>query len=236
MPDASSRFVLRFSRLRTRNKAVDPVDGLSCREVGTATESEFAAAELTCSEDPLVKFLPPLRNDSYVNELVNPSEIAPVTLHVYDRLVKRSADSQVPFVHLGVEVYGVEFAYVNSGIRYFKPGLYDKPRHRGSLPLGCTELQPLQVRRMIKLMKDQEFGDNHYKLIGHNCQTFAAAFVERLGLSTDSIPESCVRFAKPWVVGGVDVMDLLPSGSDSHCCKCSDEACESSGQGICSHV
>lgn len=230
-----SRFVLRFSRLRVSNKTTDPNYEQSCHEVTTenVTKCKSAATKRACSSDEAEQRLPPVLCDPCLNELDAPTKTAPVTLHVYDRLMKRSADSQQPFVHLGVEVHGIEFGYLNSGIRSFKPGSYDKRRHRGAMQIGCTEMHLVDVRDVIRLMRE-EFAGNRYRLIGHNCQTFAARFVERLGLGSDSIPESCTRFAKPWVVGGIDVMELLPTGPHGQCM--GSEACESSNQAFCSHL
>merc|ERR1712110_813919 len=53
-----------------------------------------------------------------------------------------------------------------------------------------------------------------YKIVGRNCQTFAVALCERIGLP-DSIPPEYVQFAKEWdfPIASMFVVDGLASRS-----------------------
>jgi hypothetical protein len=140
-----------------------------------------------------------------------------VTLHVYNASwIGGVAASQtpVPLVHLGVEVYRHEFAFGRFGVRTFKPGRYDESKHCCSLLLGATPMRPQEVYQLLLSLRD-EYPPDRYRLIGCNCQTFAATFSERLGLGSSCIPEEYLLFAKPWGPVGVwGVVDMLQSGLD----------------------
>mmetsp|Transcript_20527 Transcript_20527/g.42573 ORF Transcript_20527/g.42573 Transcript_20527/m.42573 type:complete len:377 (+) Transcript_20527:70-1200(+) len=134
---------------------------------------------------------------------------APVALHVYDASWLAPADSSIPIVHLGVEVYGTEFFFGIAGVQCSKPGDYDPERHRHRLLLGHTKLPKREVYRMLMSLKT-DWPGTCYRLIGCNCQTFALTLCECLGLGS-CIPEQYVYFAKPWTLaGGVDPSKLIP--------------------------
>jgi len=124
------------------------------------------------------------------------SEGTVVTLHVYDALWVATADTKLPVVHLGVEVYGNEFSFGETGIKAARPGLYDAQRHRCTMALGRTFLSRRDVYRVISELKKAWPGDD-YRLIGNNCQSFALQLCDKLGLGDDSIPSHYVYFAKP---------------------------------------
>jgi len=133
---------------------------------------------------------------------------APVKLHVYDALWLATG-TQLPLVHLGVEVYGCEFSFGDAGVRSFKPGAYDPARKRDTVQLGYTTMRRKEVYSALIKMK-HEFPGERYRLVGCNCQTFAVELVQRLGLGT-CIPPHYTYFAKPWSFpAGVDLGDLVP--------------------------
>lgn len=150
-----------------------------------------------------------------LGEGMEPSCAAMVTLHVYNASwIGGAAASQnpVPLVHLGVEVYRREFSFGRFGVRTFKPGRYDESKHCCSLLLGATSMRPTEVYQLLLSLRD-EYPPDRYRLIGCNCQTFAATFSERLGLGSGCIPEEYLLFAKPWgPVGGSDVIHMLQTG------------------------
>mmetsp|Transcript_53184 Transcript_53184/g.154829 ORF Transcript_53184/g.154829 Transcript_53184/m.154829 type:complete len:368 (+) Transcript_53184:132-1235(+) len=148
---------------------------------------------------------------------------APVALHVYDASWLAPADSSIPIVHLGVEVYGTEFFFGTSGVLSSGPGAYDPERHRHRLLLGHTKLPKREVYRMLMSLK-KDWPGTGYRLIGRNCQTFALTLCECLGFGS-RIPEQYIYFAKPWTLGsGVDLNKLIPLtlscqlGSDLRSC------------------
>jgi len=154
-----------------------------------------------------------------------------VTLHVYDALWVATADTNIPVVHLGVEVYGNEFFFGESGVRATKPGLYDTSKHRGTLALGRTALGKREVFRMVSNLK-QEWPGEAYRLVGHNCQTFALQFCDKLGLGDGSIPSQYVYFAKPILAplgNTIPMMIVHHSGSNSGSNFCSNSGSKSSG-------
>mmetsp|Transcript_20526 Transcript_20526/g.42570 ORF Transcript_20526/g.42570 Transcript_20526/m.42570 type:complete len:376 (+) Transcript_20526:40-1167(+) len=147
----------------------------------------------------------------------------PVALHVYDASWLAPADSSIPIVHLGVEVYGSEFFFGTSGVLSSGPGAYDPERHRHRLLLGHTKLPKREVYRMLMSLK-KDWPGTGYRLIGRNCQTFALTLCECLGLGS-RIPEQYIYFAKPWTLGSsVDLNKMIPLtlsgqlGSDLRSC------------------
>lgn len=144
---------------------------------------------------------------------------APVTLHVYEASWLATADSSLPIVHLGVEVYDIEFSFSDEGIWCSRPGSFDKFRHRHTILLGYTRLNRCELHNLMLDLKDQWPGTS-YRLVGCNCQTFAVALCERLGLGP-CIPARYVYFAEPWTLAGAVglgsptslAMSGLPCGS-----------------------
>lgn len=144
------------------------------------------------------------------------SEGTVVTLHVYDALWVDTANTQMPVVHLGVEVYGNEFSFGETGLKSVKPGLYDARRHRCQLAIGRTHLGKREVYKCVIDLKKEWPGES-YRLVGNNCQTFALQFCKTLGLSDSSIPSQYVYFAKPISSFGsvVPMVIVRNSGSNS---------------------
>mmetsp|Transcript_4492 Transcript_4492/g.10576 ORF Transcript_4492/g.10576 Transcript_4492/m.10576 type:complete len:262 (-) Transcript_4492:458-1243(-) len=133
----------------------------------------------------------------------------PVILHVYDISSFSVANTSIPIVHLGVEIFGTEFSFGDMGVSRFKPGSYDSTKHKEAIMLGHTKLHRWKVHRLITRLK-KEWPGTCYRLVGCNCQTFAEKLCAQLGLE-GSIPSQYLYFAKPWtLVGGLEVADLVP--------------------------
>jgi len=166
----------------------------------------------TCSKNSSdLEQLPHPAERAKSDEAKKPACAAPVTLHVYNTSwIGGVASGLIHAVHLGIEVYCHEFAFGHYGVRTFKPGKYDVPNYCCSLHLGMTSLRPAEVYQLLLSMRE-EYPPDRYRIIGCNCQTFAVAFSERLGLSSDCIPQEYLSFAKPWTfAGGLDAMDMIP--------------------------
>lgn len=121
----------------------------------------------------------------------------PVTLHVYD-VYWFTAKVRMPTFHLGVEVLGSEFAFGDLGVYCNDPGDYYPDLYRTCKPLGYTRLQDHEIFRLLRQL-EIEWPGEAYRLNGHNCQTFASTFCDRLGLP-DTIPQECLFFSEPWAV------------------------------------
>jgi len=139
------------------------------------------------------------------------NRFAPVTLHVYDTfwLTKQAG---LPTFHTGVEVLGTEFAYGDMGICCCRPGEYDAQRYRKAVHLGRTDLRDQEVLLVLRELQ-QEWPGEAYSLNGHNCQTFAATFCDRLGLERSCIPSEFLMFAEPWLVPPWEVAAILRNQS-----------------------
>jgi len=117
-----------------------------------------------------------------------------VTCHVYDTFWL-TALLNVPAFHLGVEVLGTEFSFGDMGININRPGEYEAVRHRCALKLGHTFLEDREVLQALRELQ-LEWPGECYRLNGRNCQTFAVALSERLGLP-GSIPDEYIGFSEP---------------------------------------
>jgi len=135
------------------------------------------------------------------------NRFAPVTLHVYDTFWL-TMKAGLPTFHTGVEVLGTEFAYGDMGICCCRPGEYEVVRYRKAVPLGRTDLRDQEVLLVLRELQ-QEWPGEAYSLNGHNCQTFAAAFCDRLGLERSCIPAEFLMFAEPWLVAPWEVAAIL---------------------------
>lgn len=146
----------------------------------------------------------------------------PVVLQVYD-LFWLTGASGLPVFHLGVAVHDEEFSYGSKGVHTCKPGSNKFYLHRQALQLGHTCLRVEDVELARKKLKRKWRGSG-YSTFTRNCQSFAVAFCERLGLGEDCIPERFRRFAAlPRIFGVLNIPTLA-------CCSCS---CQSPG-GACS--
>lgn len=113
-------------------------------------------------------------------------ESSEVTLHVYD-LHSVTKRMNIATFHLGIEVYGQEIFFSVEGILSCMPAGHKRHIHRESLLLGRTCLRTHEVKLILEEM-GKEWKGNSYSVIGRNCQTFAVAFAEHLGLGSDIIP------------------------------------------------
>lgn len=118
-----------------------------------------------------------------------------VVLQVYD--LHRYTRSSGLF-HLGIEVYGQEFFFSCEGIMSCRPGKHQGHAYRCSVPIGHTAMSTRQVQELLSAMS-KEWTKGIYRILDNNCQTFAIAFCERLGLPSDSVPAEYRRHSE---VGG----------------------------------
>lgn len=111
-----------------------------------------------------------------------------VILHVYDldRITKR-LPGMMAFYHMGLEVFKQEIFFSVEGILACKPGGHQTHIHKKTVHLGRTMLDAYQVKALLEEM-GKEWQGKSYSLTGRNCQTFAVAFAEQLGLGRDCIP------------------------------------------------
>jgi hypothetical protein len=98
-------------------------------------------------------------------------------------------------VHLGIEVFDREFSFGEAGVVSTRPGLYDAPKHRRRMIVGHTQLQKREFFNLLSQLK-KEWPGPSYRLVGHNCQTFAAELCEQLGLGA-CIPDQYLYFSRP---------------------------------------
>jgi len=133
-----------------------------------------------------------------------------VTLQVYS-FAQWTQRSGLPIFHLGVEVYEEEHFYAAGGVDKVQPRSYSHQEHREAIRLGRTHRSRVDVLRLVQDMR-QEWLPADYALLGNNCQDFAVAFCEALGVQ-DSIPREFTRFAKmsdvlpPAVITGIREAD-----------------------------
>ncbi|CAE7552114.1 unnamed protein product [Symbiodinium necroappetens] len=115
-----------------------------------------------------------------------------VKLQVY-HLAKAVKAIGLPIYHTGVEVYGLEHYFCVNGVESCWPRGYGQGVHKAAVPLGKTKLSNARVEQMIKKIKPKWPGKD-YKLLSHNCQTFAVELVSLL-LPGVVVPSEYRRFA-----------------------------------------
>jgi len=157
------------------------------------------------------------RRQATTGETEEGSTGTPVTLHIYDTLEFATADSSLPIVHLGVEIFDIEVCFGERGVRFARPGSYNAKKHRDPLLLGHTHFPKRKVYKVLSRLKKAWPGER-YRFVGCNCQTFAMELCEQLGLGC-CIPAHYTRFAKPFLA---PIADIIPAilcqqlGSQSH--------------------
>lgn len=129
-----------------------------------------------------------------------------VTLHVYD-LTDITRVWGVPLFHVSIEVFRRERFFGPLGIVSASPGKHCAHMYRECVPLGRTSLTKVDVRILLESLKD-EWHPGGYSLLGRNCQTFAVAFAEQLGVG-DKIPAWCRRFSKLSSIPGAEFLTAL---------------------------
>jgi hypothetical protein len=116
-----------------------------------------------------------------------------VTLQVYD-LSSWTRASQLPIFHLGVQVYRLEYFFCSRGIQTCMPSANKGHIFRESLRVGKTSLTLRQIRHVVQHLREV-WSKNSYRILGRNCQTFAVAFCNELGLQ-DCVPPEYCRFSE----------------------------------------
>eukprot|EP00930_Biecheleria_cincta_P011990 TRINITY_DN11522_c0_g1_i1.p1 TRINITY_DN11522_c0_g1~~TRINITY_DN11522_c0_g1_i1.p1 ORF type:complete len:413 (+),score=131.83 TRINITY_DN11522_c0_g1_i1:54-1292(+) len=117
-----------------------------------------------------------------------------VKLHVY-HLTKQVASIGLPIYHTAIEVYDQEIFFCLDGIVRCSPGGYSQGVEKVVLTLGKTKLNSVRVEQAVKKLK-RSWPGKDYKLLSHNCQTFAFEFTQLL-LPGASFPSEYCRFAGP---------------------------------------
>ncbi len=112
--------------------------------------------------------------------------------------------------HSGIEAHGAEYAfgahdYPSSGVFEVEPRRCPGFTFRSSVPLGTTDLSPLEFRSFIEQCADEYYGDT-YHLIAKNCNHFTDDLCQRL--TGKSIPGWVNRLARI----GYACNCLLPEG------------------------
>jgi len=118
-----------------------------------------------------------------------------VKLHVY-HLTKQVASIGLPIYHTAIEVYDQEIFFCLDGIVRCSPGGYSQGVEKVVLTLGKTKLNSVRVEQAVKKLKLSWPGKD-YKLLSHNCQTFAFEFTQLLLPGYASFPSEYCRFAGP---------------------------------------
>lgn len=120
------------------------------------------------------------------------SDKANVSLRLYN-MSKWYKLMGLPIFHVGVEVYGTEYFFTSSGIDACKPGQYAAQVYIDAIPLGGTDHSLDEVNFLLARMAGEWRGSD-YQLLGYNCQDFAIAFCEQMGVQ-EKIPSWAIRFA-----------------------------------------
>jgi hypothetical protein len=129
-----------------------------------------------------------------VNALKNHSIFtgSEVVLHVYD-LHSVTKRMNIATFHLGIEVFSQEIFFSRDGILSCKPAGHQRHIHKQALILGRITLRPMEVKAILEEMGRKDWTANSYNILGCNCQTFAVAFAELLGLGDNCIPQEFRR-------------------------------------------
>mmetsp|Transcript_36191 Transcript_36191/g.57880 ORF Transcript_36191/g.57880 Transcript_36191/m.57880 type:complete len:450 (-) Transcript_36191:86-1435(-) len=98
--------------------------------------------------------------------------------------------------HCGVEIYGGEWSYGESGIRCDAPRSQTCHVYKCSIMLGSIDFRPRQVAGILQGLVDTWSGCD-YDVLRCNCCSFAQEFCERLGVGP--LPPWIDRFAR---IGG----------------------------------
>lgn len=133
-----------------------------------------------------------------------------VRLHVYDlsdgciqKLNKFFAHKKMPvkfggMFHVGVEVYGFEWAFgfsedMSQGVWLVEPRMNPQHCFRQTVDLGETNLSRNAFTKLISEMREDYPGQS-YDMLSKNCCTFAEDLCQRLGVA--GIPKWVNRLAR----------------------------------------
>ncbi|CAE7673226.1 unnamed protein product [Symbiodinium pilosum] len=184
---------------RSTQERSRPAPQASTSEAPKLKRAEDLRADLWVRnrEAMVPEFLVDLRPSASTEVFVGDVDEAPlfdgeVKLQVY-HLAKAVKAIGLPIYHTGVEVYGLEHYYCVNGVEWCWPRGYGQGVHKAAVPLGKTKLNKTRVEQVIKKMKPKWPGQD-YKLLSHNCQTFAVELVSLL-LPGVVVPSEYCRFA-----------------------------------------
>jgi len=136
-----------------------------------------------------------------------------VLLHVYNlspnivtanSLLAFSMDGGV--FHVGIEVYGSEFAYGICGVSHLLPRAEEDHVYLCSLNLGETPLTRIQFANMLSEMCGR-WGGADYDVLGFNCCCFCSQMLERLNVGP--MPVWVDRFSRLLLSGREAGRDAL---------------------------
>jgi len=185
--DESTRPLLRSCRHHLGPSVTRPASG-------TPIKARLPAEERDTAPDPHKR---PWRGDEADTEAraacQEVEQGSDVTLHVYD-LATWTRASNLPIFHLGVQVYRLEYFFCSRGIQTCTPANNKGHSYKESVILGRTNLTVRQVRAVVQHLR-QDWRKESYRLLGRNCQTFASAFTDELGL-VDCVPLDYRRFSE----------------------------------------
>lgn len=141
-----------------------------------------------------------------------------VALRVYDfhDLTRKFG---IPIYHLTVEVYGKECFFATCGVLRTntpRPGSPEAKLYRHKIPLGWTQLDISQVNQLLREFR-KAWPKESYNVMGPNCQSFAVALVERLGVA-GAVPQQYRLLAETgqvprWVAAALSGLGLGSVGS-----------------------
>lgn len=89
--------------------------------------------------------------------------------------------------HAGVEVYGREWSFGNTGVFFNRPKCHDVHVYRQTIVIGCTNYGPEEVEAILEDEMFPSWAGRSYDLFSRNCCTFARALCKRL--TGNVIPE-----------------------------------------------
>lgn len=89
----------------------------------------------------------------------------------------------IGFYHLGIEIYGTEYSFNETGIFTIKPKTYEKYPLRETIYLGQTDMNFHNIYSII-LKMDVQFNSLNYNLFNNNSNDFCNLFLNNLTIST----------------------------------------------------
>jgi len=140
-----------------------------------------------------------------------------VILQVYD-LAGWTRVSNLPIFHLAVQVGRVEYFFSYRGIQSCPPGQNTGHVFKQSRHVGRTHMNLRECRAVLHKLR-QDWLPQSYSILGRNCQSFAIAFCDALGLP-GCVPLEYNRFSileefRTQVAGVFDdAATLLPRAPD----------------------
>jgi len=132
-------------------------------------------------------------------------------------IVKKLCMADADAYHVGVTVYGREWAYYGgcdvregpnaTGVRYLRQGAF-APSICQIVPLGKTPLTELEANEVIQALED-EWPSRDYKFLSRNCCHFSQEMCKRL--EVDPIPDKVLRLN---LYGSSEVVDIVMDGKE----------------------